>query len=186
VMVPVVVGVVPGLCVGDFGDGGAGGCFVDDGFAGGVDGDEGLDGEAVDGARVAAGGVDQGGGVVADQGIGPARRRIAYTVTSNAFIAASVTNQAGKRARSPWRASPAKPQARWRVYRLPAAGCSRAEPESGPACRPGPARYLQRSSRAPGRAMPAGPATPAGDHRARFPGESPASGALCGQASRLA
>jgi len=30
------------LCVGDFGDGGAGGCFVDDGFAGGVGGDEGL------------------------------------------------------------------------------------------------------------------------------------------------
>jgi len=40
-VVPVVVGEVPGLCVGEFGDGGAGGCFVDDGFGGGVGGDEG-------------------------------------------------------------------------------------------------------------------------------------------------
>ena len=70
---PVVVGVVPGLCVGDFGDGGAGGCFVDDGFAGGVGGDEGLQGEVVDGAGVAAGGgVDERGGVVAEQGVGSA------------------------------------------------------------------------------------------------------------------
>src|SRR4029077_877364 len=46
----------PGLCFGDFGDGGAGGLLIDDGFAGGVGGDEGLDGEVVDGAGVAAGG----------------------------------------------------------------------------------------------------------------------------------
>ncbi len=72
-MVPVVVGEVPGLCVGDFGDGGAGGCLVDDGFAGGVCGDEGLEGEVVDGAGVAAGGgVDEGGGVVAEQRVGSA------------------------------------------------------------------------------------------------------------------
>ncbi len=45
-MVPVVVGEVPVLCAGDFGDGGAGGALVDDGFAGGVGGDEGLEGEA--------------------------------------------------------------------------------------------------------------------------------------------
>jgi len=61
------------LPVGDFGDGGAGGCFVDDGFAGGVGGDEGLEGEVVDGAGVAAGGgVDERGGVVAEQGVGAA------------------------------------------------------------------------------------------------------------------
>ena len=48
---------------GDFGGGG----FVDDGLAFGVGGDEGLDGEVVDGAgQAAAGGVDQGGGVVAE------------------------------------------------------------------------------------------------------------------------
>jgi hypothetical protein len=46
-VVPVVVGVVPGLCVGVFGDSGADGCFVDDGLAGGVGGDEGLEGEVV-------------------------------------------------------------------------------------------------------------------------------------------
>jgi len=67
------VGEVPGLCVGDFGDGGAGGLLVDDGFAGGVGGDEGLDGEVVDGSGVAAGGgVDEGGGVVAEQRVGSA------------------------------------------------------------------------------------------------------------------
>src|SRR3989440_1347301 len=73
VVVPVVVGELPVLCVGDFGDGGAGGALVDDGFAGGVGGDEGLEGEVVDGAGVAAGGgVDEGAGVVAEQGVGPA------------------------------------------------------------------------------------------------------------------
>jgi hypothetical protein len=50
VVVPVAVGEVPGSGVGDFGDGGACGCLVDDGFAGGVGGDEGGDGEVVDGA----------------------------------------------------------------------------------------------------------------------------------------
>jgi hypothetical protein len=56
---------------GDFGDGGAGGGFVDDGFVGGEGCDEGLDGEVVDGAGVAAAGlVDQGGGVVGEQGVG--------------------------------------------------------------------------------------------------------------------
>src|SRR5712664_3882434 len=70
VVVPVVVGELPVLCVGDFGDGGAGGLLVDDGFAGGVCGDEGLEGEVVDGAGVAAGGgVDECGGVVAEQGV---------------------------------------------------------------------------------------------------------------------
>ena len=39
-----------GLFGRDFGDGGAGGGFVDDGFVGGERGDEGLDGEVVDGA----------------------------------------------------------------------------------------------------------------------------------------
>ena len=40
------------LCLfgGDFGDCGSGGGFVDDRFLGGVGGDEGLDGEVVDGA----------------------------------------------------------------------------------------------------------------------------------------
>ena len=57
----------------DFGDGGAGGGFIDDGLVGGVGGDEGLDGEVVDGAGVAAAGlVDQGGGVVGEQGVGAA------------------------------------------------------------------------------------------------------------------
>ena len=53
----VVVGVGDGLVGGGFGDGGAGGGFVDDGFVGGVGGDEGLDGEVVDGAGAAAAGV---------------------------------------------------------------------------------------------------------------------------------
>src|SRR6516162_5875478 len=70
VVLPVVVGEVPVSGVGDFGDGRAGGCLVDDGFAGGVGGDEGLDGEVVDGAGVAAGGgVDEGDGVVAYEGV---------------------------------------------------------------------------------------------------------------------
>ena len=57
------------------GDGGAGGGLVDDGFAGGVGGDEGLDGEVVDGAGVAAAGlVDEGDGVVGEQGVGCGRR----------------------------------------------------------------------------------------------------------------
>src|SRR5487761_1407421 len=57
----------------DLGGGGAGAGFVDDGFAGGVGGDERLDGEVVDGAgQSAAGGVDQGDGVVAEQRPGPA------------------------------------------------------------------------------------------------------------------
>ena len=73
VVVPVVVGELPVSGVGNFGDGGAGGLLVDDGFAGGVGGDEGLEGEVVDGAGVAAGScVDQGGGVVTEQGVGPA------------------------------------------------------------------------------------------------------------------
>jgi hypothetical protein len=59
--------------VGVFGDGGAGGLLVDDGFAGGEGSDQRLDGEVVDGAGIAAGGgVDEGGGVIADQRVGPA------------------------------------------------------------------------------------------------------------------
>ena len=47
----VMVGVAGWWLVGgDFGDGGAGGGFVDDCFAGGECGDEGLHGEVVDGA----------------------------------------------------------------------------------------------------------------------------------------
>jgi hypothetical protein len=53
----------------DLGDRGAGGGLVDDGLAGGVGGDEGLDGEVVDGSGGAAADlVDQGGGVVAEEG----------------------------------------------------------------------------------------------------------------------
>src|SRR6266496_1215676 len=56
--------------VGDFGDGGACGLLVDDGLAVDVGGDEGLEGELVDGAGVAAGGgVNECGGVVAEQGV---------------------------------------------------------------------------------------------------------------------
>ncbi len=51
---------------GDFGDGGAGAGFVDDGFLGGVGGDEGLDGEVVHRPWQASGDlVDQGERVVA-------------------------------------------------------------------------------------------------------------------------
>ena len=58
---------------GDFGDGGSGAGFVDDGLVGGVGGDEGLDGEVVHRSGQAAGDlVDQGDGVVAEQGVGAA------------------------------------------------------------------------------------------------------------------
>jgi hypothetical protein len=51
---------------GDLGGGGAGGALVDDGLAGG----ECLEGEVVDCSGVAAVGlVDQGGGVVGEQGV---------------------------------------------------------------------------------------------------------------------
>ena len=53
---------------GDFGDGGAGGGFVDDCFVGGVGRDEGLQGEVVDGAwESSAGLVDEVGGGVAEE-----------------------------------------------------------------------------------------------------------------------
>jgi len=49
----------------DLGGGGAGAGFVDDGFAAGVGGDEGLDGQVAGGpGQAAAGGVDQRGGVL--------------------------------------------------------------------------------------------------------------------------
>ena len=71
--VPLVVGEVPVSGVGVFGDGGAGGLLVVDDFACRVGGDEGLDGEVVDGARVAARcGVDERDGVIAVEGIGTA------------------------------------------------------------------------------------------------------------------
>ena len=61
---------------GDLGDGGAGGGLVDDGLVGGERGDEGLEGEVVDRAGVAAAGlVDQGGGVVGEQGVGASGER---------------------------------------------------------------------------------------------------------------
>lgn len=57
----------------DFGDGGVGGGFVDDGFVVGEGGDECLEGEVVDCAWVAAAGlVDQYCGVVAEEGVGAA------------------------------------------------------------------------------------------------------------------
>src|SRR5437588_10514297 len=67
-----VVGVVAvGLFVEDLVDGGPCGRFVDEGCAGGVGGDQALQAQVVDGAGVAAaGGVDQGGGVVGEQGVG--------------------------------------------------------------------------------------------------------------------
>src|SRR5450755_1464469 len=53
---------------GDFGDGGAGGGFVDDGFVRCVGRDEGLQGEVVHGAwEASAGLVDQVGGVLAEE-----------------------------------------------------------------------------------------------------------------------
>ena len=52
----------------DFGDGGAGGGFVDDGFVGGERGDEGLERKVVDRARIAAAGLmNEGGRVVGEQ-----------------------------------------------------------------------------------------------------------------------
>ena len=52
----------------DFGNGCAGGGFIDDGLVCGECGDEGLQGEVVDGSRIApAGLVDQCGGVVGEQ-----------------------------------------------------------------------------------------------------------------------
>jgi hypothetical protein len=55
---------------GDLGGGGAGGALVDDGLAGGECGGECLEGEVVDCSGVAAVGlVDQGGGVVGEQGV---------------------------------------------------------------------------------------------------------------------
>ena len=70
VMAPLVVGEVPVSGVGVFGDCGPGGLLVDDDFAGGVGGDQGLDGEVVHGAGVTTGGrVDEGGRVVAEQGV---------------------------------------------------------------------------------------------------------------------
>ena len=56
----------------DFGDGDAGGGFIDDGLVLGERGDQGLQGEVVDRAGIAAAGlVDQCGGVVGEQGVGP-------------------------------------------------------------------------------------------------------------------
>jgi hypothetical protein len=58
----------PGPDLGEFGDGGAGAGFVDDGFAVGEGGEEGVDGDVVDDAGVAAAGlVDEGDGVVGEQ-----------------------------------------------------------------------------------------------------------------------
>ena len=74
VMVPVAVGEVP-VGVGDLGDGGAGSLLVDDGLAGGVGGDEGLDGQVVHGARVTTGGgMDQGSRIIAEKRVRAGRR----------------------------------------------------------------------------------------------------------------
>src|SRR5215207_9316008 len=55
----------------DLGDGGAGGGLVDDALVGGEGGQQGLQGEVVDRAGVAAAGlVDQRDGVVCEQGVG--------------------------------------------------------------------------------------------------------------------
>jgi hypothetical protein len=71
----------------DLGDGGAGGGFVDEGFVGGEGGDEGLQGEVVDRAGVAAGGVvDQGGGVVGEQGVGAAGQGQVVLVMTNSSL----------------------------------------------------------------------------------------------------
>src|SRR6266581_9584891 len=57
----------------DLSDGGAGALLVDDVLAAGPGGDQGLGGDVVDGAGQAAGGVvDEGDGVVAEQGVGAA------------------------------------------------------------------------------------------------------------------
>lgn len=61
------------VCRGEFGRGGAGAGFVHDGFAVGVGGEEGMDGQVVDRSRVAAAGVvDEGDRVVGEQGIASA------------------------------------------------------------------------------------------------------------------
>jgi hypothetical protein len=53
------------VCRGDLGDGGPGGCLVDEVLAGASGRDQGGDGDVVDGAGFAAGGlVDLGNGVV--------------------------------------------------------------------------------------------------------------------------
>jgi hypothetical protein len=55
------------VCRGDLGDGGSGGCVVDEVLAGAIRSDQGGDGDVVDGSRLAAGGpVDLG-----DQVCGP-------------------------------------------------------------------------------------------------------------------
>ncbi len=59
-----------GSFCGDLGDGGSGAGLVDYCLFAGEGGDEGLDGEVVHRPRQAAGDlVDQGGGVVAEQGV---------------------------------------------------------------------------------------------------------------------
>src|SRR6266542_6654973 len=56
------------VCRGEFGDGGAGAGFVDDGFSVGEGGEEGVDGDVVDDAGVAAAGlVDEGDRVVGER-----------------------------------------------------------------------------------------------------------------------
>jgi hypothetical protein len=56
------------VCRGDLGDGGPGGCVVDEVLAGDGRGDQGGDADVVDGSRLAAGGgVDLGDGVVGEQ-----------------------------------------------------------------------------------------------------------------------
>jgi hypothetical protein len=82
--VSLVVWVAPAedlLIVVGFCDGGPGGGFIDDGFAFGVGGDEGLQGEVVDCTGVAAGGgVDEGERVVGEEGVDrPARARWCLT-----------------------------------------------------------------------------------------------------------
>src|SRR4249920_1715128 len=70
--VPVVVGKVP-VSVNDLADGGAGGGLVDEVLAGGEGGDQGLQGQVVDRAGVAAaGGVDQVQGVFGEEMVGAA------------------------------------------------------------------------------------------------------------------
>src|SRR6476646_3636707 len=64
----VLIAVTPWLFGGDFGDGGAGGGFVDDCFVRCVGRDKGLQGKVVHGAwQSSAGVVDEVGGVVAEQ-----------------------------------------------------------------------------------------------------------------------
>jgi len=57
------------VCRGDLGDGGAGGCVVDEVLAGDSGGDQGGEADVVDGPGLAAGGlVDLGDGVVGNLG----------------------------------------------------------------------------------------------------------------------